>query len=71
MSDKTDLLPQSEAICLTITVVLVVSSDDWMPDLSPIRLALEEALATHAPDARFGHPRAVITAVTLPEIRST
>jgi hypothetical protein len=62
------LLPKSEATCLTITVVLVVPSD-WMPDLGPIRMALEEALEKHAPDARFGHPQAVITAVTLPEVR--
>ena len=66
----TKLLPQSEAICLTITVVLVVPSD-WMGgDLGPIRAALEEALQKHAPAARYGHPPATITAVTLPEIRT-
>ena len=68
MSEKADLLPKSEAVCLTVTIVLVVPSG-WMPDLSPIRLSLEAALAKHAPDARFGYPPAVITAVTLPEIR--
>ena len=65
------LLPQSEAICLTITVVLVVPRD-WPPggDLGPIRAALEEALQKHAPDARYGWPPATITATTLPEIRT-
>lgn len=69
MSEEAKSLPkQSEATCLTITVVLVVPHD-WMPNLEPIRAALEEALQKHAPDAQFGHPPAVITAVTLPEIR--
>lgn len=62
------LLPVSEAVCLTITVVLVVPPD-WMPDLDPIRIALEKALQQYAPDARYGHPPVVITATTLPEIR--
>ncbi len=68
MSDKPELLPKSEAVCLTITIVLVVPGD-WMPDLGPIREALEEALQKHAPDARYGHPPVTISAVTLPELR--
>lgn len=65
------LLPQSEAVCLTITVVLVVPSD-WPPDgdLGPVRAAIEEALQRHAPDARYGWPPVTITATTLPEIRT-
>lgn len=64
----TEKFSQSEAICLTITIVLVVPPS-WMPDLGPIRMALEEALEKHAPDARYGHPPVVITATTLPEIQ--
>ena len=65
-----ELLPKSEAICLTITVVMVVPSDWLGGDLGPVRVAIEEALHKHAPDAHYGHPPATITAVTLPEIRT-
>lgn len=66
-----ELLSQSEAVCLTITVVLVVPSD-WPAggDLGPIREALEEALQKHVPDARYGWPPVTIMATTLPEIRT-
>lgn len=69
MTDPGPRLPASEAICLTITIVAVVPGD-WMPDLGPIRAALEEALQRHAPDARYGYPPVTISAVTLPEIRT-
>ena len=61
-----DLPKASEAVCLTLTIVLVVPPDWLGGDLGLVRAAVEEALQKYAPGARYGYPPLTISAVTLP-----
>ena len=70
--DTDKLLPKSDASCLTITIVGVLSDD--APDhaqLLRLGVDIQTVMYRHFPDFKPGYPPFSVSFTTLPELRSS